>query len=121
MSAVEEIRSKLESRLSVLETEIESLRSALGALESGDLTVTAADGIAAPAVPASPNGSKPSTPRRGRTRRATTKLERSAELERVLAETGGHDAVELARQTGTDYGVVLERIRQLEQAGRPKS
>jgi len=38
----------------------------------------------------------------------------------MLAQAGGADTVELARETGADYGAVLARIRELEQAGRPR-
>jgi hypothetical protein len=44
-----------------------------------------------------------------------------AELEEMLTEAGGPEAVKLAQETGADYGVVLARIRELEQAGRPRS
>jgi phage shock protein A len=141
VSAVEDIRIKLEKRLNVLEQEIASLRSALTALddEHGAQQAPAgpprADASSSPSTQPGPGDSAPRTrsPRRPPRRRpAATKddagAERSredgageassAELERLLAQTGGMTAVELARRTGTDYGVVLARIRQLEQAGQ---
>jgi pyruvate/2-oxoglutarate dehydrogenase complex dihydrolipoamide acyltransferase (E2) component len=122
VSAVEDIRIKLENRLIVVEQEIESLRCALTALDheqaaSASQAEAAGAGTAAAPVP---------PPRRRATRRRTAATAdgadhaSSAELERLLAETGGLTAVELARQTGTDYGVVLARIRQLEEAGRSR-
>jgi hypothetical protein len=141
VSAVEDIRIKLENRLNVLEQEIESLRSALTALddqEAADRSPIASaqtDGAPSPSAQADGASSTPPvSPRRRRTPRrprasapaddgASQAPEdgagrpSSAELERLLAETGGLTAVELARRTGTDYGVVLARIRQLERAG----
>jgi hypothetical protein len=111
LSAVEEIRVKLETRLHEIEAEIESLRAGLGALEEQ-----------AAAKAANP---LPKPPAR-RTRKAnghatvTSKAAR-AELEQQLTQAGGADTVELARETGADYGAVLARIRELEQAGRPRS
>ena len=141
MSAVEDIRIKLENRLNMLEQEIESLRSALTALDDEHATERPPAASAPADTPSSPipqtdrAASPPATPPRRRTpRRARASASgdagaapcredgadeaSSAELERLLAETGGLTAVELARQTGTDYGVVLARIRQLEQAGQ---
>jgi pyruvate/2-oxoglutarate dehydrogenase complex dihydrolipoamide acyltransferase (E2) component len=120
VSAVEDIRIKLENRLIVVEQEIESLRCALTALDHEQAASQAeAAGAGTAAAPVPP-------PRRRATRRRTAATAdgadhaSSAELERLLAETGGLTAVELARQTGTDYGVVLARIRQLEEAGRSR-
>lgn len=129
LSAVEEIRAKLEAYLRVLEEEIESLRSALSALD-------AQEAASAAATPPAPPQERPVNARNGdapqdetrndkaRSRaRPTTRARKSpraasAELEQLLAQTGGVSAVELARQTGTDYGEVLARIQELERAGR---
>lgn len=128
MSAVEDIRIKLEQRLAELDQEIESLRCALSALDDEEASATQSE---APTPPEN-SAPAPSRPRRRGGRRARTSASAatkrtsgvdgasSAELERLLAETGGLTAVELARQTGTDYGVVLARIRQLEQAGQSR-
>lgn len=127
-SAVEEIRIKLETHLNEIEAEIESLRGALSSMDA-DAAAAAAVPPEAPAseAPASEttrpsrrraaaNGAR----RNGKATNGTAPVRRSqkasAELERLLAETGGMTAVELARQTGTDYGDVLERIRELERA-----
>ncbi len=129
MSAVEDIRIKLETRLRVVEDEIESLRSALTALDDQEAAAVGPteSEAAAERSPEDARAKAPGPARRGRGRRAvasrSTEPEAppaaaSAELERLLAETGGINAVELARETGTDYGVVLARIRQLEQAGQ---
>jgi hypothetical protein len=121
LSAVEEIRIKLESRLDVLEEEIESLRSALTALDAqeanGSGPETSSD--TASATPPATTRAVASTTRRGR-RGASSRTSRAAaaELERRLAETGGTTAVELARETGTDYAEVLARIQELERAGQ---
>jgi hypothetical protein len=127
LSAVEDIRIKLETRLHEVEAEIESLRAGLGALE--------AQAAAESSVAASPDAvdSRPAPtpiptprPRRPRARVATNghrpapRGPSRAELEEMLAQAGGPEAVELARETGADYGVVLARIRELEQAGRPR-
>ena len=119
MSAVEDIRIKLENRLILCEQEIESLRTALAALDTEQ---------AAASAPADTPSTTPAVRRRHvRTNGGATSTAKprrngpsSAELERLLAETGGSSAVELARQTGTDYGEVLARIRQLEQAGQSR-
>lgn len=135
MSAVEDIRIKLEQRLSDLEHEIESLRSALTALD--DEEAAARDAAQAATTNAStppkarkaPAASASRSPKSGAGPRRRSAAQRrngggdgpaSAELERLLAETGGLTAVELARQTGTDPAAVLARIRQLEQAGRSR-
>jgi hypothetical protein len=141
VSAVEDIRIKLENRLNVLEQEIESLRSALTALDDQQATERAPAASPPAETPSSPippsdRAPSPSPPRRGTPRRARASAKggagaspsredgadeaSSAELERLLAETGGLTAVELARRTGTDYGAVLARIRQLEQAGQSR-
>jgi hypothetical protein len=127
MSAVEDIRIKLEQRLREVDQEIESLRSALTALDVEEAAAQAA-GIAAPPEAGSDPPPEIKARRRGGRRgragapagesNGSTDITSSAELERLLAETGGSTAVELARQTGTDYGVVLARIRQLERAGQ---
>ena len=141
MSAVEDIRIKLENRLNVLEQEIESLRCALTALDDEQATERL-PAVGAPAdTPSSPSpqtdrapSPRATPPPRSAPRRSRASARgdaaappspedgadetSSAELERLLAETGGLTAVELARQTGTDYGAVLARIRQLERAGR---
>ncbi len=119
MSAVEEIRIKLESRLGALEEEIESLRSALSALDA-----QAASENAPPT--AEPSERPPATAKRTRrsARNGNARKPRataSAELEQLLAQTGGMSAVELARQTGTDYGEVLARIQELERAGQARA
>ena len=125
MSAVEEIRIKLEARLTELEQEIESLHGALAALDAE--AAAAASGTAPELEPVvTANGRR----RRGSgaARRTTTPVRTtasrrtaaakppSAELERLLAETGGTSTVELARHTGADYGAVLARIAELERA-----
>jgi phage shock protein A len=141
VSAVEDIRIKLENRLNVLEQEIESLRCALTALDDEQAPEQPPAASAPADAPSSPSpqtdraASPPATatrrraPRRARasatgdagaapSRKDGADEASSAELERLLAETGGLTAVELARQTGTDYGEVLARIRQLERAGQ---
>ncbi len=123
MSAVEEIRIKLESRLGVLEEEIESLRSALSALDAQaadtaeDLAEAVDDRPARTRAAASPV--KRARPRNGNGRKPRAPA--AAELEQLLAQTGGMSAVELARQTGTDYGEVLARIQELERAGQARA
>lgn len=127
MSAVEEIRTKVQGRLSELEQEIESLREALRALDAQAQAAEAPAERPSPRRSAAGNGraartTRPAANGAARTRRSGTSRpptqRSSAELERRLAETGGMSAVELARQTGTDYAQVLERIRELEQAGK---
>jgi len=114
LSAVEEIRTKLETRLREVEAEIESLQDALTAL---DEQAAAEEQRGAPTT--ARRGRRSASTRGGRARDAHA--EPSPELERLLAETGGMSAVELARQTGTDYGAVLARIRELEHAGRRRT
>lgn len=114
MSAVEEIRIKLETRLDVLEEEIESLRSALTALDVQERNETEARNETA----AGTTTTRPTRRRGATSSRASRAAAAAAELERQLAETGGTSAVELARETGTDYGEVLARIQELERAGR---
>ena len=124
----------MEHRLNALEQEIESLRAALAALDDEQAAgrsrsrVPAPNCLFEPAVSSpspSPPRPRPRAPRpprprpahdggalagQARARAATAKsgaISPSAELERLLAETGGLTAVELARETGTDYGVVL--------------
>lgn len=127
MSAVEEIATKIERRLIDLEDELESLRRALIALEREaaalpDSAHASRDGDAGGA----PAARRPRATRRTRRSgaRARARADNQAqpapnpELERLLAETGGISAVELAKQTGTDPAEVLARIRELERAGR---
>ena len=121
LSAVEDIRIKLENRLVLCEQEIESLRTALDALDDEQ---AAANGAAdapstTPAARRRP-GRRPAAGGAPKTVKPRRNGPSSAELERLLAETGGSSAVELARQTGTDYAEVLARIRQLEQAGQSR-
>ena len=131
MSAVEDIRNLLEQRLTELDEEIESLRCALTALDDEELAARAPEAAAtAQGTVSAPEATALTAPR---TRRRTARQPRasasadgnggadgasSAELERQLAQRGGLTAVELARQTGTDYAAVLARIRQLEEAGQ---
>jgi hypothetical protein len=132
-STVEEIRIKLETHLNEIEAEIESLRSALSSMDAEAAAAAAARSEAPAAEPTRPsrrraatNGTrrngKPTNGARsnGKPANGAARVRRSpkasAELERLLAETGGMTAVELARETGTDYGDVLERIRELERA-----
>ena len=127
LSAVEEIATKIERRLIDLEDELESLRRALIALEREaaarpDSAQTSRDGDArgTPASPR-PRGTRRARRSAARTRAGTDSQAQPApnrELERLLAETGGISAVELAKQTGTDPAEVLARIRELERAGR---
>jgi TolA-binding protein len=132
MSAVEDIRIKLEQRLNDLEHEIESLRSALTALDDEEAARRSAE--APTAVSPTPRKARKAPAAAGARKSAGGPRRRSsaqphgngdgrasAELEQLLAETGGLTAVELARQTGTDPAAVLARIRQLEQAGRSRS
>jgi hypothetical protein len=141
-SAVEEIRIKVATRLHEVEAEIDSLRSALEALDTEAEAAAAAHAEAEAAAARAEAAPEPSagakrragTPRsrrgsgaarRGRAgaadpapvkdARAAARLE---ELERVLAETGGPEAVALARATGIDPAEVLARITELERAGR---
>jgi peptidoglycan hydrolase CwlO-like protein len=121
MSAVDDIRVKVQDRLDELEQEIASLREALAALDAQEARAT--EEAAAPAGAGRPQaGSRPRAGRRaaGKSRTGTARAHStpSPELERQLVETGGASAVELARQTGTDYAEVLARIRELEQAAR---
>jgi hypothetical protein len=132
LSAVDDIRMKIERRLADLDEELASLRGALGALD----TEHAGEDPGTPAVAAAALGAADPerAPRRPRTRsragagsrprgRRTAgappaRVSPDPELERLLAETGGASAVELAKQTGTDPAEVLARIRELERAGR---
>ncbi len=125
MSAVDDIRLKVQARLDEIEEEIESLRVALAALDaqSGAAPVQAPEQAAPASLPRSRPGARraPAGRRSTASVRATTRRGKSApspELERQLVETGGASAVELAQQTGTDYAEVLARIRELEQAAR---
>jgi hypothetical protein len=128
MSAVDDIRVKVQDRLDELEQEIASLREALAALDAQEARATEqaaapVQDAAAPAGAGRPQaGSRPRAGRRaaGKSRTGTARARStpSPELERQLVETGGASAVELARQTGTDYAEVLARIRELEQAAR---
>lgn len=125
MPAIEQIRNNVKARLAELDREIESLREALRALDEQERqaaerdrnAVGPDDPTARPRKPAA-RPRKPAS-RSGKPARAKAKTKDgfSPELERLLAETGGTTAVELARQTGTDYAEVLERIRELERAG----
>lgn len=120
MSAVEEIRVKLETRLQEVEIEIESLRAGLDALE-----VQAAAEVQAAEAQTAAKSQPPTTKTKPRARRTAkrnghTPATSRAELEQMLARAGGSDTVELARDIGADYGAVLARIRELEQAGRPR-
>lgn len=118
MSAVEEIRIKLEARLREIDTEIESLRSALNALDEQAAASQAGQIPEAPSPrPAVSNGRRRAA-RNGAAPRRSARA--SAELEQLLAQTGGMTAVELARETGTDYAEVLARIQELERAGRAR-
>jgi hypothetical protein len=142
VSAVEEIRIKLEHRLRQVEVEIDSLREALHAMAAE--AAAHADGATDVAPAELPHAVEARTaPARARTTRRSGRQRstgtgrrngsaapsrapaprdraRDLELERRLAETGGMSAVELARETGTDYAEVLERIRELERAGRAR-
>lgn len=129
MSAVDDIRMKIERHLADLEEELVSLRGALGALDTEHASEDAdAPAVAPAAGRAAASGRAPRRPR-AQTSRPGARSRRSAstagprvspdpELERLLAETGGASAVELAKQTGTDPAEVLARIRELERAGR---
>jgi peptidoglycan hydrolase CwlO-like protein len=121
MSAVDDIRVKVQARLDELEQEIASLRVALAALDAQEARATGEAGAPAGAR-RPPAGSRARAARRAgaksRTGANRSSPTPSPELERQLAETGGASAVELARQTGTDYAEVLARIRELEQAAR---
>jgi hypothetical protein len=129
VSAVEEIRLKLETRLGELDQEIASLRSALTALDAEAAAgVIGAVEVPAPAAPPAEtvtarNGRRaPKRRSSGPSRtangggRTPARQRPSAELERELAETGGTSTVELARHTGADYAEVLARSRELERA-----
>jgi hypothetical protein len=124
VSAVDDIRIKLETHLSELEEEIESLRVALSALDA----TAAAEAQSGSDEPPAAHEPSPRTPRARRSARSPrsprasraprTKRRASAELERLLAETGGQEVVELARESGIDPAEVLARIGELERAGR---
>ncbi len=122
-SAVEEIRIKLETHLNEIEAEIESLRTALSTMDAEAEAAATAHTDSPATVTTRPSRRRAATNgarKNGKRANGTTAIRRSpkasAELERLLAETGGMTAVELARQTGTDYAEVLERIRELERA-----
>jgi hypothetical protein len=119
LSTAEEIRANIERYLIELQDEIESLRGALTALDAqaAALPQSVAASRGGEAVKAT---SVRRARRTGRPRRSPERQDQPAadpELERLLAETGGMSAVELAKQTGTDPAEVLARIRELERAG----
>jgi hypothetical protein len=113
MSATEEIRKSIESRLRAIETEVVSLNAALSRLRARD---------GAPQAAANGNRRQKASStaigrRRNTTQRSTTTAS-PAVLEQLLGAVGASSTAELAKYADADRVQVLAQLKQLEAEGR---
>jgi predicted Rossmann fold nucleotide-binding protein DprA/Smf involved in DNA uptake len=110
MSATEDLRQSLQTRLVELEREASLVRNALQALDGSAPTSSITSASTTPAP----------KPRTTRTRRQTqpTEVVPAGKLEKLLAQTDGISTANLAKQADADPDQVLALLRELEKDGK---
>ncbi len=110
MSATEDLRQSLQTRLVELEREASLVRNALQALDGSAPTSSITSASTTPAP----------KPRTTRTRRQTqpTEVIPSGKLEKLLAKSDGISTANLAKQANAEPDQVLALLRELEATGK---